>query len=214
MAKIRRNLAGMKFGKLTAIEYKGIDKFRNALWLCKCDCGNTIIVKGTLLTTGRVVSCGECDNKYNFDNPQKTEIDNSIVGKRFGRLLVLDEKVVKNKKGKDVIMCKCKCDCGNTVEVLRSHLTNGLTKSCGCLQKERVKNTLFNLKTEKIGQRVGLLTVLSYDTERKKWKCKCDCGNITYIRRLNGNAKSCGCLKKMTFEERKRELEKGGNSIE
>ena len=51
MAKIRRNLAGMKFGKLTAIEYKGIDKFRNALWLCKCDCGNTIIVKGTLLTT-------------------------------------------------------------------------------------------------------------------------------------------------------------------
>ena len=27
MAKIRRNLAGMKFGKLTAIEYKGIDKF-------------------------------------------------------------------------------------------------------------------------------------------------------------------------------------------
>ena len=58
MAKIRRNLAGMKFGKLTAIEYKGIDKFRNALWLCKCDCGNTIIVKGTLLTTGKVVSCG------------------------------------------------------------------------------------------------------------------------------------------------------------
>ena len=111
-------------------------------------------------------------------------------------------------------MCKCKCDCGNTVEVLRSHLTNGLTKSCGCLQKERVKNTLFNLKTEKIGQRYGLLTILSYDTDKKMWKCQCDCGNITYVRSFNGNKKSCGCLKKMTFEERKKAYEKGGNNIE
>ena len=166
------------------------------------------------MTTGKVVSCGECDNKYNFENPQKTEIDNSIVGERFGRLLVLEEEETTNEQGKNQILCKCKCDCGNIVNVPRNYLTNGLTKSCGCLQREKVSNTLFKLKTENIGKRVGLLTVLSYDTERKKWKCKCDCGNITYIRRLNGNTKSCGCLKKMTFEERKKALEKGGNSIE
>ena len=38
MAKIRRNLVDKKFGKLTALEYEGVDKFRNALWKCQCDC--------------------------------------------------------------------------------------------------------------------------------------------------------------------------------
>ena len=218
MTKIRRNLVGKKFGKLTAIEYEGVDKFRNALWKCQCDCGNTIYVKGTLLTTGKVVSCGECDNKYNFDNPQRTEIDTTVIGKRFSRLLVLDEKVEEviddNGNKKNIYICKCRCDCGNIIDVPKFRLTSGGTKSCGCLHKDKVSNTLFNLKTENIGKRYGLLTVLSYDTDKKMWKCQCDCGNITYVKRFNGNTRSCGCLKKMTFEERKKALEKGEKNIE
>lgn len=218
MARIRRNLVGKKFGKLTAIEYKGTDKFRNAEWLCQCDCGNVVIEKGTLLTTGKVVSCGQCENKYNFDNPQKTEIDTSIVGKRFNRLLVLEEKIDKiidkDGKEKNLFECKCKCDCGNTITVPKFRLTSGGTKSCGCLHKDKVSNTLFNLKTENIGKRYGLLTVLEYDTEKKKWKCKCDCGNITYIKRFNGNTRSCGCLKQMTVAEREKALKKGENEVE
>ena len=218
MTKIRRNLVGKKFGKLTAIEYEGVDKFRNALWKCQCDCGNTIYVKGTLLTTGKVVSCGECDNKYNFDNPQRTEIDTTVIGKRFSRLLVLDEKVEEviddNGNKKNIYICKCRCDCGNIIDVPKFRLTSGGTKSCGCLHKDKVSNTLFNLKTENIGKRYGLLTVISYDTDKKMWKCQCDCGNITYVKRFNGNTRSCGCLKKMTIEERKKALEKGEKSIE
>ena len=218
MARIRRNLVNKKFGKLTALEYEGVDKFRNALWKCQCDCGNIIYVKGTLLTTGKVVSCGECDNKYNFDNPQRTEIDTTVIGKRFSRLLVLDEKVEEviddNGNKKNTYICKCRCDCGNIIDVPKSRLTSGGTKSCGCLHKDKVSNTLFNLKTENIGKRYGLLTVLSYDTDKKMWKCKCDCGNITYVKRFNGNTRSCGCLKKMTFEERKKALEKGEKNIE
>lgn len=218
MARIRRNLVGKKFGKLTAIEYEGVDKFRNALWKCQCDCGNIIYVKGTLLTTGKVVSCGKCDNKYNFDNPQRTEIDTTVVGKRFSRLLVLDEKVEEviddNGNKKNIYICKCRCDCGNIIDVPKFRLTSGGTKSCGCLHKDKVSNTLFNLKTENIGKRYGLLTVISYDTDKKMWKCQCDCGNITYVKRFNGNTRSCGCLKKMTIEERKKALEKGEKSIE
>lgn len=30
----------------------------------------------------------------------------------------------------------CLCACGNTVEVSRSNLTSGNTKSCGCLKAE------------------------------------------------------------------------------
>lgn len=216
MAKIRRNLVNMRFGKLVAIEYKGTDKFRNAEWLCQCDCGNIVIEKGTLLTTGKVVSCGNCDSKYNFDNPQKTEVDTSLVGKRFSRLLVLEERidvVELEDKTKNVYMCKCVCDCGNVIEVPKNRIVSGGTKSCGCLHKDKVSNTLFNLKTDKIGQKNGLLTILSYDMEKKKWKCKCDCGNIVYVKRLGKNTRSCGCLKKMTFAEREQAL-KGGENIE
>jgi len=217
MAKIRRNLTNMRFGKLVAIEYKGTDKFRNAEWLCQCDCGNMIIEKGTLLTTGKVVSCGKCDDKYNFINPQKTEVDISLVGKRFTRLLVLEERIDVVEKNEDekvnVYMCKCVCDCGNVIEVPKNRLISGGTKSCGCLHKDKVSNTLFNLKTDKIGQKNGLLTILAYDMEQKKWKCQCDCGNIIYVKRVCKNTRSCGCLKKMTFAEREQAL-KGGENIE
>lgn len=53
-----------------------------------------------------------------------------LIGKRFGRLIVLDN--CNNKK-------LCKCDCGKYVYVLTNHLTLGHTQSCGCLQKEKVK---------------------------------------------------------------------------
>lgn len=47
------------------------------------------------------------------------------------------------------------------------------------------------------GQRFGNLTVIEYDKIQKKWKCQCDCGNITYVPTRNlktGNTISCGCM--------------------
>lgn len=46
------------------------------------------------------------------------------------------------------------------------------------------------------GEKFGNLTVINYDKEQRKWKCKCDCGNITYVPTKNlktGNTISCGC---------------------
>ena len=46
------------------------------------------------------------------------------------------------------------------------------------------------------GQRFGNLTVIEYSKEHRKWKCKCDCGNTTYVPTKNlktGNTISCGC---------------------
>lgn len=59
-----------------------------------------------------------------------------MVGKRFGRLLVLSEGE-KAKSGE----CRwiCKCDCGVITPPIKStRLRKGITKSCGCLQKEIV----------------------------------------------------------------------------
>lgn len=51
------------------------------------------------------------------------------------------------------------------------------------------------------GKRFGKLTVIKYDGtdkyKRRKWLCKCDCGNYTVLQTgtLNsGHTKSCGCL--------------------
>lgn len=48
------------------------------------------------------------------------------------------------------------------------------------------------------GKRFGKLTALEYDPEKQKWKCICECGNITYksTGHLNANAVSCGCIQK------------------
>ena len=36
-------------------------------------------------------------------------------------------------------MCKCKCDCGNYKNINYYSLVHNLTKSCGCLHNEIIK---------------------------------------------------------------------------
>jgi hypothetical protein len=51
------DLTGQRFGRLTVISRVGT-KHRNALWLCRCECGDTSTVTGVNLTTGNTKSCG------------------------------------------------------------------------------------------------------------------------------------------------------------
>lgn len=53
------NLAGQRFGRLLAIEpSKERSANGNMKWLCKCDCGNYVIVDVQALKTGTTKSCG------------------------------------------------------------------------------------------------------------------------------------------------------------
>lgn len=52
------DLTNQKFGRLTVIKRAPNTKATNAMWLCKCDCGNETIVKGSHLKDGNVKSCG------------------------------------------------------------------------------------------------------------------------------------------------------------
>ena len=61
----------------------------------------------------------------------------NLEGQRFGRLIVI--KRVKNEvlsNGRKGSYWLCQCDCGNTKVVRGTHLTDGNTQSCGCLQRE------------------------------------------------------------------------------
>lgn len=57
------DLAGQRFGKLVAIEYKGQNPHREQTWLCRCDCGGTKTVKGGSLRNGDTRSCGCLPNR-------------------------------------------------------------------------------------------------------------------------------------------------------
>jgi hypothetical protein len=70
------NLLGKKFGRLVILSRaKGKEK-RGVYWLCKCDCGNKKVIKGTSLTRKKIPtrSCGcivkEGNNKLSFGEAQ------------------------------------------------------------------------------------------------------------------------------------------------
>lgn len=58
MKNAKIDLKGMRYGRLVAIESAGKTKSGNTLWLCKCDCGNEVIVSISNLRNGHTKSCG------------------------------------------------------------------------------------------------------------------------------------------------------------
>lgn len=109
------DLVGKKFGRLTVLRYDGYSKFT-----CKCECGNITHVESYSLRSGHTKSCGKCDR-----------IDNKI-GNRYGKLTVVE---YAGKSSCNHTLWKCRCDCGAYTVVDVCALTNGATKSCGCLHK-------------------------------------------------------------------------------
>jgi len=52
------NILGETYGRLKVIAPAGLDKYKYALWLCRCDCKKEIVVRGVDLRRGTVQSCG------------------------------------------------------------------------------------------------------------------------------------------------------------
>lgn len=63
-------------------------------------------------------------------------IKNDLTGKTFGRLTVLSFSHREKVDEGTVIFYLCRCECGNEKIIRGASLFRGLTKSCGCLQKE------------------------------------------------------------------------------
>jgi hypothetical protein len=60
-----------------------------------------------------------------------------LTGRKFGRLTVLSD-TGRRKSRRPIWLCKC--ECGESVEVLSKYLLAGDTRSCGCLKKEPSHN--------------------------------------------------------------------------
>lgn len=57
-----------------------------------------------------------------------------LTGKRFGRLIVI-RRISNDKRGQPYWLCKC--NCGKEKNIRGSSLWNSVTKSCGCLSREK-----------------------------------------------------------------------------
>lgn len=120
---------------------------------------------------------------YNYDEVNKMSTVKDLRGKKFGYLTPISY-IKENGK----VKWKCKCDCGNETVVISSNLSNGHTKSCGCIMRENL-----------VGEKFGELEVIELDKEKTKygatyWKCKCSCGNIVSAlasKLKSGRRKNC-----------------------
>lgn len=121
---------GDQFGRLTVIDLIQTNSNGRCSALCRCDCGNEIMVIPSRLRNKSVKSCGCLAKEKNRGKYAK-----DLVGRRFDRLLVI--RYSRSFGGRK--MWFCKCDCGNEVEVDSSSLLNKHTRSCGCLHQEIVK---------------------------------------------------------------------------
>lgn len=135
-----------------------------------------------------------------------------LTGRRFGLLTVIREATPDDAEKynvtyrKDHTMWFCQCDCGNFT--VRSSGNFSDHSSCGCYQKNRMRNKY----KEYIGKRYGKLVVESVINidNHMKLKCLCDCGNIYNARLpdlISGHVKSCGCYGKSFHESHLMELQ-------
>lgn len=118
------DLTGKRFGYLTVL-YRDKDNIlpsglKEPMWICTCDCGNIVSVRGAFLRSGHTSSCG-C---------KKDEFED-LSGQVFGNVFVL--KPIKSKNFKKYL---CLCKCGNKFITRGSSLKNGHTKSCGCEKRK------------------------------------------------------------------------------
>lgn len=54
------DLFGKRFGKLTVLERLPANSHGEAIWVCRCDCGNTHLATSYNLTRGKTKQCREC----------------------------------------------------------------------------------------------------------------------------------------------------------
>lgn len=196
MVKVKENLMGKTFGRLTVLnqveDYISPNGQHHAQWMCQCECGSECVTTSNRLKRGKALSCGcYCRERVSRLNT----ID--LTGKKFGKLTVLKRTENRGQK----VYWECKCDCGNIKDVEAYRLTHGQTQSCGCYNMELIRQRSDEKIIDLTGKRFGKLVVLEKQGYRGHcitWKCRCDCGNETIVfggALRDGTTKSCGCLR-------------------
>lgn len=123
-------LIGQQINKWTVLDIvrlqTGKENRERTFAICKCECGTVkpVLVKNLIKNLSKDCGCGR-------KNKLKEVRTKDLIGRRFGKLVVIEMLEKRNAHGR--IIYRCKCDCGNEVNVLGNSLTTYHTLSCGCL---------------------------------------------------------------------------------
>lgn len=168
------DLIGQKYGNLTVIG-RAPNRGKHVYWQCKCDCGDIKEIRSQHLREGKIKTCTHCNA-------------NSIVGKIFGNWEVLR---ATDKKIETYILYECKCIKCENIALKTSTFLKQEHKFCDNCRSNNISNQRF-------GNLIAIQRIGSNHNRHSLWKCKCDCGNdiiVTYGHLINGDTKSCGCIK-------------------
>jgi hypothetical protein len=114
------------FGRLRTVEEVFLEN-RTKLIRCQCICGNFVNVSYGSLKRGRTKSCGCLAAERILSSPPP--------GKIFGRLTVVRE-VEPNNRLRQIF---CVCQCGTERAYSFTRLSQGKTRSCGCLGSDGIR---------------------------------------------------------------------------
>jgi len=124
MGRRFEDITGRRFGKLTVVGfwYSEIEYGdRVNYYFCKCDCGKDIISNGRHLRYSKDRSCGCLFAKEHV----------KIIGKKFGRMTVVDFSNSEARSRNAAFLCKC--DCGAVFYACFLKIIKHVITSCGCL---------------------------------------------------------------------------------
>lgn len=128
---------GMIFGEWEVIErdYNPTSKQHSTFWFCKCHlCNKIYSVSRDSLVKGQSSCCNHCKGEKIRNKAIERGLITWKKGDRFGMLEILEKADSKSNHS----YVKCRCDCGNIVNVRVEHLkgqSHARTISCGCASR-------------------------------------------------------------------------------
>lgn len=120
-----KDITGLTSGRLTAIEPTGErhPKHGGYLWRCRCLCGNDLVITVSQFMQGSTKSCG-CLRT----NPDGVRSRHSILGLRFGSIVVIAEPPRESNKAYRKVLCRC--DCGVEQLCISTRVRRGEKTQC------------------------------------------------------------------------------------
>lgn len=116
----RIDIAGQRYGMLTALEQVGTGK-GGAIWRCRCDCGAEVLTTTAKLRSGRKHSCGcdtghtervarrqqnDPDTLYPRDGSNRLYRIYNHIKLRCGLMKGADERHLKDYRDRGITMCR------------------------------------------------------------------------------------------------------------
>lgn len=203
---------GDPFGRLTVIAKTDERQNGKIVWLCRCECGNEIKVRTSYLTSGDTRSCGclkRDQSRVNLRDKYKEKYKDGV-----NTALIKSKKRTDNTSGvKGVSYDKINKNWRAYITVSGRRISLGAYKDKARAIKARKEAEEKYFKPYLSGKWIkhpedltdhefGRLTVeglVKRDKNGQIWRCRCECGKSTEVRRsslTSGATRSCGCYRR------------------